>query len=129
MIGLLVATFVVSLAVATLVVVLFTRPISGILRQIVGEDIARAWLRYLQFALFVMGIGGGVRVYDLERYISPQGPGQTTLELTSDRWVLEIYQTIIGTLQSTATVLLVFFVFALIAYVIVRALESRRPPA
>jgi hypothetical protein len=126
MIGLLVATFVVSLAVATLVVVLFTSPIAGILRLIVGEEISRAWLRYLQFALYVMGIGGGVRVYELERYISPQGPYQGILELTSDRWVLEVYQTIIGTLQSTATVLLVFFVFALIAYVIVRALESRK---
>ena len=40
--------------------------------------------------------------------------------------MLEIYGTILQTLQSTAMLLLVFFVFALIAMVIVRALESRR---
>jgi hypothetical protein len=52
--------------------------------------------------------------------------------LNSDRWVLEIYRTIIGTLQSAAWLLFVFFVFALIAYVIVRGFELRHgsnPPA
>jgi flagellar biosynthesis/type III secretory pathway M-ring protein FliF/YscJ len=39
---------------------------------------------------------------------------------------LEIYRTIIGTLQSNAWILLLFFLFALIAYVIVRGMETRR---
>jgi hypothetical protein len=38
---------------------------------------------------------------------------------------LEVFNALIGTLQSTAMVLLVFFVFALIAVVIVRLFESR----
>ena len=45
---------------------------------------------------------------------------------------LEIYRTIIGPLQSAAWLLFVFFVFALIAYVIVRGFELRHgsnPPA
>ena len=46
--------------------------------------------------------------------------------VTRDRWILEVYRTVIGTLQGLAWMLLVFFVFALIAYVIVRASEAKR---
>jgi hypothetical protein len=52
-------------------------------------------------------------------------PYKDIVPLTPDRWVLEIYLTLIGTLQSSSMVLLVFFVFALIAVVIVRAFETR----
>jgi hypothetical protein len=50
--------------------------------------------------------------------------------LDADRWTLEVYRTIIGTLQSIAWMLLVFFVAALIAYVVMRGFELRRltPP-
>ncbi len=41
--------------------------------------------------------------------------------------VLEIYQTIIGTMQGIAWMLLIFFAFALIAYIMVRIIESRQP--
>ena len=45
---------------------------------------------------------------------------QKVLELTSERWVLELYRTIIETLQSIAGMLLIVFVATLIAYVLVR---------
>jgi len=45
--------------------------------------------------------------------------------LTPERWTLEVYRTVIETLQSTAWMLLVAFVFLLIAYVIARGLELR----
>jgi hypothetical protein len=48
------------------------------------------------------------------------------LQLTTERWGLEIYRTIIETLQSIAWMLLIFFVVTLIAYVIVRGREVRR---
>jgi hypothetical protein len=35
-----------------------------------------------------------------------------------DRWVLEVYRPVIGTLQSVAWMLLVFFLLALLAYVV-----------
>jgi hypothetical protein len=68
-------------------------------------------------------------VWDLERYITPKTEGAPALELNQDRWVLEIYRTIIGTLQSNAWMLLLFFLFALIAYVIVKGMEARRGKA
>lgn len=126
MIALLAATFAVSFAVASIVVLLFTGPIDRIVHRVIQEDVSQAWTRYLQFAIYVVGIGSGAQVWALERYLTPQGPGQQQLELTADRWVLEIYRTVMQTLESTAIVLLLFFVVALIALVIVRALESRR---
>jgi hypothetical protein len=125
-IALLVVTFIVAFAVASLVVLIFTKPIEGILSRVIPDEISLAWSRYLKFAIYVVGIGGGVRVWEFEKYLTLQEPYKEIVPLTSDRWVLEIYQTIIGTLQSTVMLLLVFFVFALIALVIVRAFELRK---
>jgi len=81
----------------------------------------------MKFAIYVVGVSKGVRVWELERYITPARFDEKArvLELTQERWVLEIYRTIIETLQGIAWLLLVFFVFALIAYVIVRVFELK----
>lgn len=122
---LLVSTFVIAFAVSTVVVLIFRKPINAILARVVPEDISYAWARYLLFAIYVVGIGGGVRVWDLEKYLIAQDPYRVIVPLTRDRWLLEIYNTVIGTLQATTMVLLVFFVFALMAVVIVRVFEAR----
>jgi hypothetical protein len=122
---LLLTTFGIAFVVASIVVAIFTRPMDRILKRVVPVDISPAWTRYLQFAIYVVGIGGGVRIWEFEKYLSPVEPYRQVIQLTPDRWMLEIYATVIGTLQSTAMVLLVFFVFALIAVVIVRAFETR----
>jgi len=125
-ITLLFVTFLIALIVSTLVARFFDIPIRRILGHIVAEDITFAWSKYIWFAILVVGISSGVRVWELERYITPMTPDRTdVLVLTSDRWVLEVYRTVIGSLQGIAWLLLVFFVFALIAYVIVRVGESR----
>lgn len=124
-ITLLITTFIVAFLVASLVVWIFNRPIDSILRQVLPVELVPAWAKYLRFAIYVVGIGGGVRVWDLEKYMVAQEPYNAIVELTPERWLLELYQTIIGTLQSTTVVLLVFFVFALIAVVLVRIFEKR----
>ena len=126
-ITLLAVTFVIAVLVSFIVARMFTQPINGILNRIITDDISAAWLKYIKFAIYVVGISKGVRVWDLERYINPgrYDDKARILELTQDRWVLEVYRTIIETLQGIAWMLLVFFVFALIAYVIVRVFESR----
>jgi len=124
-ITLLLSTFVIAFAVASIVVFIFNKPIEAILRRVVPVDISYAWTRYLRFAIYVVGIGGGVRVWDFEKYLTLQEPYKEVIQLTSERWILEIYNTVIGTLQSVAMILLIFFVFALIAVVIVRMFEAR----
>lgn len=119
------ATFVVAFAIASIVVFAFKKPVDSILQRVVPTDLSYAWARYLKFAIYVVGIGGGVRVWDFEKYITLQDPYKQIVPLTPERWMLEIYQTVIGTLQSTAGILLVFFVFGLVAVVIVRLYEAR----
>ncbi|MCS6989329.1 MAG: hypothetical protein NZM06_07415 [Chloroherpetonaceae bacterium] len=127
-IALLFATFAVAFAVAFIVDALFKSSLDRILKRIISDDIYVAWTRYVRFALYVVGVSSGVKMWDLERYVEPRQPNETapTLELTTERWVLEIYRAIIETLQGVAWMLLIFFVFALIAYVIARIAESRR---
>lgn len=123
---LLVASFLMSFVMCAIVAKLFYGPVSRILRRLVEEDIFTAWSKYLVFAIFVVGISGGVRVWELERYINPVREGEVMLILNGERWVLEVYRTLIGTLQATAWALLVFFMVALIAFVIVKGREHRR---
>lgn len=121
--ALLLLTFLIALAVSFIVARLFSTSIRRILARLIPEDLSAAWHRYVVFALYVVGISGGVRVYELEQYISPRGPDMPALTLTPERWTLEIYRTVISTLQRTAVMLLVFFLVALFAYVIVRGFE------
>jgi len=124
---LLLVTFVVSLLVAIGVARMFAKPIDSILQRIIADEISAAWSRYMTFAILVVGVSAGVRIYELERYISPArfDKDAKVLELTQDRWILELYRTVIEALQGIAWLLLVFFVVALVAYVIVRIAETR----
>ena len=125
-------TFLIAFVVSYILVRIFAVPLDAILTRIISDEISSAWLRYLKFAMYVVGISKGVRVHELERYITPTARRfeQTgIIELTRDRWILEVYRTVIETLQGIAWLLLVFFVFALIAYVIVRIFETRKKPS
>jgi len=125
---LLLITFVIAFIVSFIIVRIFSSPVEKILGRIIADEINSAWVKYLKFAIYVVGISSGVRIWELGKYITPEikdGVPQI-LELTSDRWVLEIYSTVIGTLQGIAWLLLVFFVFALIAFVIVKIFENKK---
>lgn len=128
-ITLLVATFLIAFVVSTIVVLFFSSPINKILDRIISDKISSAWSKYLKFAIYVTGISSGVRIWNLEKYITkPQYTDSEIVQLTTERWVLEVYRTIIETLQGVAWMLLVFFIFALIAYVIVRVFEMKNKP-
>ena len=127
---LLVVTFLVAMAVSLIVVRVFANSIDRILQRLVSDELSSAWLKYLKFATYVVGISSGVRINQLEQYITPnrwQKDAQI-VPLTNERWILEIYRTIIETLQGIAWLLLVFFAVALVAYVVLRVFEGRRKP-
>lgn len=123
---LLLATFVVALLVSYGVVKLFDSSINAILTRIINADISAAWHRYITFAAFVVGVSGGVRIYSLERYINPPSSDESQLALNAERWTLEIYRTVVGTLQSIAWMYLVVFLCTLIAFVVLRGFELRQ---
>ena len=122
---LLLVTFGLSVVVSFGVVSLFKKPIGEIFHRIIKDPISAAWQKYITFATYVVGISGGVRIYHLERYISARHKDTEILELTLERWTIEVYRTIIETLQSIAWMYLVIFIFALVAYVIVRGFELK----
>lgn len=125
---LLCVTFVVALAVSGIVDALFRRPIGAILDRVVGDSVAFAWARYVRFALYVVGISCGVSIWNLERFVTPRRGEEAVVVLTPDRWVLEVYRTVVETLQGCAWMLLVFFAAALAAYILVRVIEAVRRP-
>jgi len=122
---LLLVTFTLSIVVSFGVVKTFDNAIASIFIRIIQDQISSVWQKYIKFAAYVVGISGGVRIYQLERYISAPHKDTEILILNSERWALEVYRTIIETLQSLAWMYLVVFIFALIAYVIVRGFELK----
>ena len=121
---LLLITFLIAAVTATLVALLFSRPINKLLGRLVSEQLAPIWQRYILFAIYVVGISGGVSVRGIEKYITPDKEGKL-LVLNADRWIIEIYKSVIGALQSVAWMLLIFFLFALVAYVVLRGFEGK----
>jgi hypothetical protein len=126
--ALLLVTFVVAFFVSGVVVRIFDKPADKIFHRIIQDDISSAWTTYLKFALYVVGISSGVRINDLERYIiKPEYGNNAQVEvLTTEKWVLEIYRTIIESLEGLAGVLLCFFIISLIAFVFIRLIETIR---
>ncbi len=122
---LLIATFLIATATAVVTAVGFSAPVKKILARLVSDELAPVWKRYIMFAVLVVGIAGGVRVWDLEKYITPDKDGKL-IALTSERLGLEIYKTVIGSLQSITWMLLSFFLFTLLAYVVVCGFELRK---
>jgi len=124
---LLVVTFFISVLVSFAVAMMFAKPIDSILQRIISDEISHAWVKYIKFAIYVVGISSGVRIWELEKYITPpQIKDSQAVQLTRDRWVLEVYRTIIESLQGLAWLLLVFFAVALLAFVIVRVFELKK---
>lgn len=126
---LIISTFALALLVSFIVMRLFSSSINAILARIIHDPIHEAWAKYTKFAGMVVGTSSGIRIYDMEKYITPltyaENDKRIVIELTQERWVLEIYRTIIETLQGLAWMMLVFFMVALIAYVIVRWSEIK----
>jgi len=125
---LIVVNFLVAASVSLVVISFFSKSINNIVNRIIDDPINTSWAKYTKFAGMVVGISSGIRVYDVEKYISPvmySKDGNKALELTTERWFLEVYRTVIETLQGLAWMMLVFFVVSLLAYVIVRWAEIK----
>ena len=66
-ITLLLVTLLIALATSLLVIRLFDRLIRKILDRVVAAELSEAWNRYLTFAVVVVGVSGGVRIWSLEK--------------------------------------------------------------
>ncbi len=123
---LLAVTLAIAIAVSAIVIHFFRSPVDNILTRIIGEDIASAWRKFLTFALFVVGVSSGVKIWKLEQFIAPASHDTPRPVLSPEYWGLEIYRTMIDTLGGLAWALLVFFITAMIAFVIVKIREQSK---
>lgn len=127
-ITLLLPTFLVALLTSFIVARLFDRPIGVVLQRLVGDPLHLAWQRYVIFAIFVVGLSSGVALHKIEAYLQPIAPAAEAPPpppLNADRFALEIYRTVIATVQGIAWMLLLVFLVLLIAYAIVRSSELK----
>ncbi len=142
--SLLFATLITSLLTSVIVALVFRKSIGGILTRVLRDDISAAWQRYILFAVIVVGVSSGVNLYKLEQYtegsqgrwvdrpgVEQKHEGQEWQPpvLNNETWTLEIYRSIVGTIQGIAWALLVFFLVSLVAFVIVRGQEMRQRDA
>jgi len=126
---LLIVTFTIATAASFVIARMFNQSLAGIIGRLIPDELAVAWHRYVLFGLYLVGVNGGVRIWEFEKYVLPIGAQREALVLTPDRWALEVYRTLMGTLRSIATVLLLLFVLALFGYLVVRARERTTKPA
>jgi hypothetical protein len=61
-ITLLIVTFVISVLVSAAVATMFAKPIDSILQRVISDAISQAWVKYINFAMYVVGISSGVRI-------------------------------------------------------------------
>jgi hypothetical protein len=119
------ASFVLALALSITVAWISREAVDGILRRFVGDRAVRAGFeKYIRFAIVIAGVSGGTRVRVLQEYLAASELNKAAMaaQLTQEFWALEIYRTIIGTLEGIAVLLLVCIFLALIAPVVVRML-------
>ncbi len=128
-VSLFVVSFLVALALSAAIAWISREAINSILRRFVADTVVRAGFeKYVMFAMVVAGMGGGVQVRTLQEYISASTATKAALEagVTQEFWVMELYRTVMGTLEGVAGVLLVCIALALIAPLVFPKLKRER---
>lgn len=127
---LILSNFIIAALTSAIIIWMFSKSINNIMERIINDAINVTWAKYTKFAGLVVGISSGIRIYEMEKYITPityynNAEKSTILELTTERWFLEIFRTLVETVQGLAWMFFVFFVISLLAYVVVRVSELK----
>jgi hypothetical protein len=112
------STFLLALAIAVTVAWATKEPIEAILRHFFAVHLSAAFAKYFQLAIVLVGVTAGTRVRALQDYISaPEYNKQALLaQLTQEFWVMELYRTVVGTIEG---ILWLVFLFALLVFLVV----------
>ena len=94
-VALLITLLSIALLITSIVVRVFRSPIRGILNRLIGDSLpADAWVNFLMFGLYVVGISKAVQAYRLDKYVTQQYKDAVVTKLNLNTWVLEIYQSV-----------------------------------
>ena len=124
------ASFVLALALSATIAWLSREAIDAILRRFVVDAVVRrGFEKYIRFAIVVVGISSGTRVKPLQEYLGAADWNKAALRaaLTQEFWTLELYRTVMGTLEGVAGLLLLCIFLALIAPAVLRMLKVEPP--
>jgi hypothetical protein len=117
-------SFVSAIVIAACVVTFFSTSIDAALARVIPEEMTPAWSRYVKFALFVVTFAGGMRLSELEAFLTmrtPAGP-----PLAAGHGLLEVFKSITGSLIAASGTLLGFFAVTLAVYASMRFYQSHR---
>ena len=120
------ASFLLALALSVTIAWISREAIDAVLRRFVADSVVRrGFEKYIRFAIVVLGISGGTRVKPLQEYISAAEYNKAALQaaLTQEFWAIELYRTVLGTLESVAGLLLLCIFLTLIAPAVLRMLK------
>ena len=124
------ASFLLALALSATVAWLSREAMDTVLRRFVVDPVVRSGFeKYIRFAIVVVGISSGTRAKALQEYISAAEWSKPALQaaLTQEFWTLELYRTVMGTLEGVAGLLLLCIFLALIAPAVLRMLNVEPP--
>jgi hypothetical protein len=109
----------VAFAASLLAAVLFDRATGAVFVRAFGEEVGRGWRWLVRFAVVVVGVASGVRLYDLQRF-AEEGEAP---RLNAAEWLLEVYRSAIEALESVVWALLLFFLVVLFIALLGRRAE------
>jgi hypothetical protein len=123
-----VVSFLLALGVAFGVAWISKEPIESILHRFFAVHLSDALSKYLRFAIFIVGVTAGARIRALEEYIAAPAYNKTALNaaLTTEFWTLEMYRTIIESLEGILWLLLVSAFLIVVAVAIIRKAELKQ---
>lgn len=104
--------FLAAIVVSGCVVVAFSRPMDAVLQRVLSGEMAMAWSKYVKFAVLVASFSGGLRLNQIAALANPPPP------LTINQGLLEIFRTMVGSLEAASWTLLAFFGATLAAYAV-----------
>ena len=119
---LLLIDLILAVTISYLVIKIFDKSISGIIKKVVPEDISTGWILFLKLAIYLVGVSGGVNMFKLEEFLNIR----SNQPLSYSYFFLELYRIVFETLKSIAWLLLAFFIVALIAYFVAKTLDIKK---
>lgn len=124
------ASFLLALALSATIAWLSREAMDTVLRRFVGDPVVRSGFeKYIRFAIVVVGLSSGTRAKALQEYIAAADWNKPALQaaLTQEFWTLELYRTVMGTLEGVAGLLLLCIFLALIAPAVLPMLKVEPP--
>jgi len=113
----------VSLLTALTTSYVFMPWLKRVLDRLTSQPLAQAWQRCLNWAIILVGLQGGIHIWELENLALSKK--QIPFNTNPMYWILEIYRAFIDTAQSCMWVIILFLLVAFVVEAIVLALHRK----